>query len=176
MRHAASKYVAVALAVIVASLFVAAQFVSAHEFGNSFELQTEEGLIDIGYSVEEFTDDTSVIFDFEILDEDGNEIFFSDIWVRIVREKSTVLATGVHNADLGGALLTYKFPETGEYVLHVRYQNDGKKVAEAEFPIIVQRGITTRSGGSGALYAGMGFIGGLILSVVPFLLVRRKQQ
>lgn len=176
MRRTTSTYIAVTIAVVTAALFVAIPFASAHEFGSSFEAEIEDGMIDIGYSVEEFTDDTSVIFDFEVVDANKDEIPFTDVWVRLVRDKSTVLATGVHNADLGGSLLTYKFPSAGEYVLHARFQNNGDKVAEAEFPLMVQRGVTTRNGGSGALYAGMGFVGGMLLSIVPFLLTRRKDN
>lgn len=120
MRRTTSTYIAVTIAVVTAALFVAIPFASAHEFGSSFEAEIEDGMIDIGYSVEEFTDDTSVIFDFEVVDANKDEIPFTDVWVRLVRDKSTVLATGVHNADLGGSLLTYKFPSAGStYSMHV---------------------------------------------------------
>jgi len=171
-----NQYIAVATATVATILFVGGTIASAHDFGSSFEEEVGDSLIDIGYSVEEFTDDSSVIFSFEIKDETGAMADFSDVWVRIIKEQSTVFATGVHNARLGGALMTYKFPEVGEYELSVRYQNDGKKVAEAVFPLTVGRGTTSSKGAGGALYAALGFVGGLVLGVIPLMLLRRRKR
>lgn len=112
----------------------------AHGFGESFEEQVGDILVDIGYSTEEFITDTSTIFDFEILDNEGREIAFTDVWVRIVGEDTTVFASGIRNGRLGGSIMTYIFPKAGSYELSARFQKDGEKIAEATFPLVVLEG------------------------------------
>jgi len=133
-----SQYIAVALSIIITILFVGATIVRAHGSGASFEKQVENMLVDIGYSVEEFSTDSSVVFDFGLKDANEAAVEFTDVWVRIVKDTSTVFATGVHNARLGGAIMTYVFPESGDYELSVRYQNDGENISETTFPIVVK--------------------------------------
>ena len=111
--------------------------VYAHSWGTSYETQDNGYSIDVGYSSPAPSIGESVIFDFEIL-RDGNRFRdFTDVWVRIENEKSTVLATGIHNADFGGARLSYTFPTSGEHTINVRYQNNDNSVASASFPITV---------------------------------------
>lgn len=148
--------------------------VSAHGSGESFELESGGYLMDIGYSVEEFTDDSSVIFSFELKDKEGSVVEFTDVWVRIVEDTATVLATGVHNADLGGALMTYKFPSSGEYKLSARFQNNGENVAEGVFPLTVEQGTADIEGDRGILYAVFALLVGLALGLIPFILIRRR--
>lgn len=169
------KYIGIAIAVIATILFVGGTMLYAHEFGESFEGQDGDVFIDIGYSVENITDDTSVVFDFEILDSEENMIPFSDVWVRITQEKSTVFASGIYNARLGGALMTYKFPESGEYELSARFQDDGKSIAEGTFPVVVERGASRSVGSGRVVYAALGLLGGIILGSVPLMLLRRRR-
>lgn len=118
-------------------VFFAPYIVLAHSWGTSFETEDNGYSIDIGYSTPAPEVGESVIFDFEILK--GGERFrdFSDVWVRVEGEHGTVLATGVHNADFGGARMSYVFPGRGEYQISARYEKGVEAVAEAEFPISV---------------------------------------
>ena len=170
-----SQYIAIALAVIIAVLFVGSATTSAHGSEESFEKQVGNILIDVGYSTANFTTDASVVFNFDVKSEE-EEVFFTDVWVRIVKDTSTVFATGVHNARLGGALMTYKFPGAGQYELSVRYQNDGKNVVEATFPLVVEQGEVEQGGRGKITYIVLGFLGGLVLSSVPFMLMRRNRR
>ena len=137
MRITQISYVVSALVVFLLSIGLAL----AHGVGPSFEQQTENGSVDIGYTTEDIDTDTSVVFDFALLTEaDGAAVEFTDVWVRFVTNDSTVFATGVHNARIGGALLTYRFPAAGEYTLIARFQNNGTSVTEVEFPISVDPG------------------------------------
>ena len=160
MLHWSSKKFIFAVLVMAIGSLAFITFALAHGTGASLEQQTEGGFVDIGYSPEEITSDTSVVFDFSLLAEpEGKEIEFSDVWVRFVTNDSTVFATGVHNARIGGALLTYRFPEAGEYTLVTRFQNNGVSIAEVEFPISV---ITGGHGTDANLVAAAALVVGLV--------------
>jgi hypothetical protein len=119
-------------------LVIPVAFALAHGTGESFEAESNGYLVDVGYSVSEFNADSSVVFDFGLKNEDGEDAKFSDVWVRVVRGDATVFAGGVHNARFGGATMTYTFPSAGEYELSVRFQEDGKSIAESSFPLVVE--------------------------------------
>lgn len=136
-----STYVAVVIGIIVSIVFVGFAMTSAHGTGLTLEEMVDGGFVDIGVSVTEITDDTSAVFDFSLFEtEGGEEVAFTDIWVRLVRDDTTVFASGIHNARLGGALMTYTFPTAGSYNLIVRFQDDGRAVAQATFPLEVKKG------------------------------------
>jgi len=171
-----TQYVAVAISIIVTVLFVGIALVRAHGSGASFEKQVDDVLIDVGYSVEEFSTDSSVVFDFGLKDSTETKVLFTDVWVRIVKDTSTVFATGVHNARLGGAIMTYTFSESGNYELSVRYQNDGESVAAAVFPLSVEKS----SNGKGDEISSLknlilGFLG-VLLVVIFIILGMRKNR
>ena len=168
------RYFAVAIAVILTGLFIGSTMVSAHGVGSSFEEQVGETLVDIGYNVEDFTTDTSVVFDFSIKNDEGRELPFTDVWVRIVRDKSTVFATGIYNASLGGAIMTYTFPGTGEYELSARFQDDGKSIVEATFPLVVTSGASRLGENGSVIVSVLSFFGGAILSMMIFAFMRRQ--
>lgn len=150
--------------------------VSAHGSGESFELESEGYLMDIGYSVEEFTDDSSVILSFELKNKEGSAVEFTDVWVRIIEDTSTVFATGVHNADLGGALMTYKFPSSGDYKLSARFQNNGESLVEGVFPLTVVKGSSESGGANSLFYSTLGLLGGLVLGAFLVTFIRRLKN
>lgn len=177
MKKVTTIAVAVVIAVMLTLLFVGGTLVFAHSSGESFEKTVDGYLVDIGYSVEKFTDDSSVVFDFGLVDPSGDAAEFSDVWVRIVRTnaKETVFAGGVNNARLGGTVMTYVFPETGEYELSARYQNNEESIVEAVFPLIVY-GAFGSSQTNHVVYATMGFAGGFILSMALMLFLRHRKK
>jgi len=108
----------------------------AHGTGGEFIKENNGYTIDIGYNPEQFYTGETINFDFT-LKKDTLKQEFSDVWVRITQDTKTVFATGIHNQDLGGTTLLYKFEKEGNYVLHVRYQKDGESLAETEFPLVI---------------------------------------
>ena len=149
----------------------------AHSWGTSYEAEDNGYALDIGYSSPAPEAGESVIFDFEILQ--GSERFrdFTDVWVRIEGERGTVLATGVHNADFGGARLSYVFPEPGEYTVHVRYQNNDDAIADTEFPISVVGEVGSAPSSAGGFSSSnlISIAIGLLLGFVITSLIRGKR-
>ena len=94
--------------------------------------------MDIGYDPTIFVAGESVRFDFNAIDvATGESADFSDVWVRITRDKETVFASGIYKQDLGGAGMTWEFPKAGDYTLNVRFENADKNLVEATFPMAV---------------------------------------
>ena len=113
--------------------------VLAHSTGISLEKTVGEYKFDIGYNppVLEAMDPTS--FDFNLLlNKTGERVEFSDIWIRVVKGKKTVFASGIHKPSFGNTTMLYAFPQGGEYELMVRFQNQGEKLAEVSFPLVVE--------------------------------------
>jgi len=170
-----TQYVSIGVAIVVTALFIGNAIVHAHGTGASFEKQTEGGLVDIGYNVESFSENESTVFEYGLRAESGGDVLsFTDVWVRITDDSSTVFATGVHNARLGGALMTYKFPHAGEYELSVRFQNDGENIAEASFPLTVASGEGSEK--DILVYVFIGFLLGAVIGIASLVVVRRSRQ
>ncbi len=151
--------------------------VGAHgEEGLSFEKQVGDVFIDIGYSVDKFTTDSSVIFSFVIQDSEKNEIPFTDVWVRVVRDKSTVFATGINDSPLGGATMVYTFPTSGEYELSARFQKDGKSIAETTFPLLVTQESKESDGEGTIFFVAFGFLSGILVGWLLFRFMRTRNR
>lgn len=122
--------------------------VSSHSLGVSLEATDGQNLIDIGYDPIELTDGTSAVFDMSLKKVDTREaVDFHHVWVRVVQERQTVLATGVARQELGPTTLVYVFPSAGAYTLEVSYRAiDGTVIASSSFPLTVESS-DSRSGG-----------------------------
>ena len=129
--------------IFIFSIFSGIQFLSpqlavAHGTGISLEQVVGDYFIDVGYNPEILEAGDSAIFDFNLfLDETREKVEFTDIWVRIVQNKKTFFASGIHKPEIGSSTLLYAFPRVGAYELSVRFQNKGESVAEASFPLTV---------------------------------------
>ena len=147
---------------LVLGLLLVPFSVVAHESGESYEAIVGEYQVDIGYSTSRPVVGESVQFDFG-LTKNNVEVSFTDTWVRIEGPGGVVLATGIVNASYGGPRLSYVFGVPGEYTVATRYENGTATLAEATFPITVEK---NEKGGllSGTyLYLLVGLVMGVIL-------------
>lgn len=152
----------------------------AHGSGGEFTEEKAGYKIDVGYESKELYANEPSNFDFKLFMGD-EEAEYTDIWVRIVKENQTILATGIHNQDLGGTTLLYEFPESGNYTIHVRYQNNGESLVESEFPISVldseiQDNPDSNSDSNKSLIFIFGFVFALILGAVLGIIIGRTTK
>ena len=146
-----------------------------HGAGQSLEKVLGEYRLDIGYSPPIFEAQDPSIFDFDLLfDETNEQVVFSDIWVRIVKGKKTVFATGIHKPDFGGVTMVYSFPEKGDYELTVRFQNEGEKIVEGSFPLEVQGRTETSEPGISFPWLAIGIFFGIIAGFLASFAIRKK--
>jgi hypothetical protein len=125
------------LTFVIFSIACAPQ-VFAHGFGGSMEKESNGLLIDIGYDPENGTALSTFVYDFGLLKPDTKEpIEFTDVWVRISKDKKTYLATGISKARIGKTTLAYIYPEEGTYQMSVRFQNGKDTLSETTFDLIV---------------------------------------
>lgn len=150
--------------------------VAGHGLGESFEQEVGDHLIDVGYTPEDFSAGASALFEFELWEnepgvayEDLTPVPFDDVWVRIVADGKTVFAGGVHNAEFGGARMTYVFPEPGEYEFSVRYERGTDSIAETTFPFTV----APREGGGSFRIPAMAAVLGLLVGAGGVYFIRR---
>ncbi len=126
-----SVYIAVALVMFPHSL-------EAHATGASWELKQDNYVIDVGYDPLVFEEGSYARFDLALKNEDGSPAVFSEVWVRIVQNKNTLLATGVRHEPIGPTTLLYVFPAEGQYSLEASFRTDtGTELSVGTFPITV---------------------------------------
>jgi hypothetical protein len=126
-------------AFLCAALSAVPFFVHAHSLGASFEVLEGEHLIDIGYEPDVFREGRYTRFDFELRRASDKEFVPHDeIWVRILREKQTVLATGIRRQDIGPTTLLFTFEEAGEYRLEASYRSNGRNIATTSIPLTIE--------------------------------------
>lgn len=168
------KYTQHLVFISIFMLLVIPLAVFGHGLGASYEEVVDGYIIDIGYEPEVVTSESRVRFDFGISrDNTGEEVEYSDVWIRINEGTQTVFATGIHRPEFGGAGLLYTFPEEGDYEISARFQNGSEQLAEVVFPIDVI-GIVEDSTTSPSSLVLVGLISLLVGGLVSFILMRRK--
>lgn len=112
--------------------------VYAHGMGLTVEAITPEGYktyLDVNIPVPYQNEPTRL--DFELWTSDGVPMEFTDMWVRIEKERATVFAGPIMRARFGLTGFTTTFPFEGEYDVFVRFQNGEKQLTETSFKISV---------------------------------------
>lgn len=163
-------------ALVLFTLFLLPSTAAGHALGSSFEQVVGEHLVDVGYTPENFSEGASALFEFELWEYDESlsyeelrPIAYDDVWVRITKGNKTMFASGIYNAEFGGARMTYVFPEPGEYELSVRYEQDLNGIAEATFPLSV----APREGSGAFRIPAMAGLLGLLLGAGGVYFLRR---
>jgi len=151
--------------VLLFLLLVAPMTTLAHDSGESHEVESQGYLIDIGYSTDSPVEREAVPFDFRITRE-GEEVPFTNVWVKIDGKEEVVFAGAIYNSEYGGPRLSYVFPGPGPYTISVRYEDGPTAIASTSFSMNVQKeGMSTTIPDLGALFLGVllgvaGFVGG----------------
>ncbi len=151
--------------IAILALLFGALNVSAHGEGLSWEVTSGPHLIDVGYEPETFVAGRYIRFDLLLREPVSGEVLtmYDHVWVRIRKDKETLLATGIVRQALGPTTLLYTPDSAGDYALEVSYRDaEGEEVAEAELPFTV-------SSGSGSFMvpwyvAVLGVLAGALLS------------
>jgi hypothetical protein len=117
--------------------------VSAHTTGASFEKTVEGGKykVDIGYDPSDLVAGERMVLDFSVRKIPSLEpVHFDHVWVRLVDETDTLLATGVAQMPFGPTTLLYVIPETvaGDLKLSMRFEDGERTIAETEVMLPVE--------------------------------------
>jgi hypothetical protein len=117
---------------------------SAHVTGTSYEQvigENRQYKVDIGYDPDRVMAGERVVFDFNIKDAKTlQSVAFDDVWVRIIHNKQTLLATGLEHMAIGPTTLLYVVPENveGEITVSMRFEEGDTSIAETEFSIPIE--------------------------------------
>ena len=134
------KFTAILIIVLILHLCVVA-LAHAHLIGASYEEEKAGYLIDVGYNPEFPRAGERVRFDYILyqkMDEGGwNRVEFTDVWVNISKENRVFFAGGIHYPRFGAPGATYVLPEDGEYMISVRYQDEGERIIDTTFPFTI---------------------------------------
>lgn len=144
--------------------------VIAHGTGGTYEETVNGYSIDNGFTPEEPTVGEITRFDFSVASETeaANDIY-TDVWVRITKEKELIFSGDIHNPNIGPTGFTHVFLEPGEYEIFSRFQNDSETIVEATYFInVLPDGSSSGSGGGSqsflwlSLAAALGLVVGFV--------------
>ncbi len=128
------------LAVLI-SFFLTTHIASAHLFGASLTATSGPYTVDLGYDPADISTTIAERFDFLLWRgpaDTGVPVEYDHVWVRLVHEKKTLLATGVRMQPFGPTTLLYLFKDSGSYTFDISFREaDGDEIASAVFPLSV---------------------------------------
>ncbi len=112
---------------------------SAHVTGASWEKPDGANTLDIGYDPVSVTAGNYENFNFKLRTTATSEpVPFAQVWVRIITNKNTVLATGLFDQPIGPTTLLYQFEVPGNYTLEASFRDaDGNDISTGSFPFTV---------------------------------------
>lgn len=103
----------------------------AHGNGGSFEEVVGSYLVDVGYSVNQFTQDELTRFDFLLYDGATKApAEFTDVWVRLEHDGKPLFAGALSIPKIGAAGFSTQFPDAGDYKITARYGQEGRTLVE----------------------------------------------
>ena len=114
-------------------------FAVAHSTGYSFEKKVGDHIVDVGYDTLQPVAGQRLLLDFTLRDTASSTVPFDYVWVRLDKDKQTLLATGIARAEFGPTSLLYVIPEgaTGDLSITARFQSGDDALAETAFTIPV---------------------------------------
>ena len=114
--------------------------VLAHTTGASFEKQIGKYTVDIGYDTTVPQAGERLVLDFNLENKDTTLAAFDYVWVRISSDTETVLATGIHRADVGPTSLLFAIPGDfrGPLTINARFEKGENTLAETSFELPVK--------------------------------------
>ncbi len=119
-------------------IFVGVAVSYAHGIGLTIEGSTLEGYktyLDANTIIPYQNEPTRL--DFEIWTSEGKPMDFTDMWVRIEKERSMIFAGPIMRARFGMTGFTTVFPFEGSYDILVRFQNGETVLGETSFKLPV---------------------------------------
>ena len=154
-------------------------FVGAHGEGQTFIIDIDGYQIDIDLDTQSPKSNQTIRFNFDIIDlEDKNlSTDFDYVWVRIQSGQKVVFAGGIGRPLFGPVGLTIVLPQSGAYILSVRFQNEGEKVVEGDVSFDIGASESVESDSFlGFLFTTQFFLGGLIGLILGFIISTMKKR
>jgi len=148
---------------------------SSHGTEASLEKEVGKYIVDIGYKPEEIKEKETEVFDFNLIDKTSKEeIVFTKVWVRISNNNESAFAGGLAKSSLAKTTLSLQFPESGEYEFSVRFQNEEETLAEASFPISVEKTEPIKKTSESPKLVLSAIAGALLASAIVYIITTRR--
>lgn len=153
-------------------VFLWGAFALAHGVGLTLESVTPEGYeayLDV--SAPAVYQNEPIRLDFEIWTAEGKPMEFTDLWVRIEKEKGAVFAGPIARARLGATGFTTTLPFAGDHTIYVRFHDGEDTITETSFILpVAEETAGAKSGIPGLLLPGAI---GVLLGSVGMAAIRR---
>ncbi len=111
---------------------------AAHGSGGYVEKIEGNYLVDIGYTNPALKLGDSNRFDFGLFNtSNGAGVDFDTVWVRFVQDGNPVFIGNLPRLGLNAAVMTYTFPNSGNYTMTVNYLKNQQTLVQTDFPLTV---------------------------------------
>lgn len=145
---------------------------SAHGAGKTLTVDVDGYQIDIDLDTKSPKKNQTIRFDFALSDL-GNSGFSTDfdyVWVRIQSGQKIIFAGGIGEPVFGPFGFSTVLPESGAYVISLRFQNGEEKVVSGTANFDVGEGVNKQKDSFlGFLFTTQFFLGGLLGLILGFL-------
>lgn len=150
---------------------------SAHGDQLSLEQQRGDILIDIGFGKDLPTVGSSITYSFDLFNTKKPDAYvfepFTDVHVRIFRERQELLNRTIPNNGSDVPTLTYPYKETGDYSMTVVYERKGKESVDASFGYrVVEKGDNPAEPINHSVLK-VGPVGAVVIGLVVLLVIVR---
>ena len=169
------KYLPI-LAIVILSLTLGIPLVAVgHITGESFEVLTDEYLVDIGYSSEVITVGKIVTFDFSLYTPEKQEqIPFSDVWASLQQDEELYFSGGIAKPRIGPSVFSLTFANPGTTTLSVRYNDGVKGIVATSVNFYVSPAEESYRGESATLYQpSIAYVIGILVLLLVLILGRK---
>lgn len=112
----------------------------AHMGGFTYETTVNNYFVDIGANKLVIIPGELVLFEYNIFStsDPNNLADFDNVYVTIGNNVGVQLSTFVHRPYGMLTVLSYEFPNAGQYEMSARFQKGGETMAEVSFPVTVE--------------------------------------
>lgn len=130
-----------ALLAFVASLtlfFLAPMMASAHESAFTLKYIDGKNLVVATYNVHEVEPGLPITYNWRIYDTSGVPVAYKTMHISLVHGDKVVYEKMLKASGYNDSDWVYRYPENGEYMLHVHFMDGDTHIATGEFPILVE--------------------------------------
>ncbi len=141
----------------------------AHDDVYSFKYVDGEHIVIGHQNVHDAATGIPITYNLRVYDLVGQPLSFTTVQVTIMRDSTVVLDKVLPMSENNDTVFKHEYSETGNYLLQLDFMTaDEEVLAQAEFPFVVQKGLTS----SGAIFSAPTIIA-FLLGILATLAVQR---
>lgn len=129
--------------VVTLLILVIPASVAAHGSIYTFKYIDGSNLITVTHNVHDAQAGAPITYHLRLQTLEGGTVLFQDVIAEVKRGDASLKRQTMSDMPSDNVKFTYTYPESGNYMLHFAFIDNGKQVAHGEFPIVVAEGASS---------------------------------